>query len=701
MSRRGIGRVIVILLAGALAACGGGSVDSVPLTNSLSLAPPGPLSATARFTITVPAKTGITTKSVSPASQSMIVTLVSAGGVPYVGSPASVAANLSTSNPACSGTSQLTCTVTIPAVVGNDMFSVVTYDAAQTSTSPATPAGNALSRASLTFAVAGGNNAAPALVLNGVVDHVALALSSTTFTIGVPVTAAAPITVAVNAFDRSGNIIVGPGNYVDANGNPLTITLTDGDTSGATMLTAPPITAPSMGGTLTYTGANIASLTISAAVNGGSVAGGTSPVAFNAQRSVTRNDDTLAGTPPGTGPGASGDLRFAILNAHAGDTIVFNCANPPAACTIVLNGPLPPIGVNLTINGGSFGRVIVDGNSAYRVFWVDTGNVTLDNLQIQNANARGGAGGSSVNGGGGGAGLGGGLFVNQASAVVSLTNVYFFNDAVHGGDGGSDHVFSPAVGAGGGGLGGNGGNGVGGSTSGAGGGGLVGNGSDSQSTAGGLGGTSFIPGTGGAGGAAGSNGQPGGPGGIGGGGGGGGFGFGQDGNGMGGPGGRGGFGGGGGGGGFGGGDNVGAGGFGGVGGFGGGGGGGCGTCVEQVVLQNGGPGGGGGGLAGASITFGGNLTSAVHGGTSFQAGGGGAAAGPAIFVYQGSVVTTNSRASGSSATPGSGGIGGGSPGTSDPTPVFNFQGQVNGVTTAGPISTALSNSAPMAIQRRL
>ncbi|MGH7329579.1 MAG: hypothetical protein ACREJX_14635, partial [Polyangiaceae bacterium] len=106
-----------------------------------------------------------------------------------------------------------------------------------------------------------------------------------------------------------------------------------------------------------------------------------------------------------------------------------------ATCTITLAGPLPPIVQNQTIDGGTFGRVIIDGASTYRAFWVDSGTVTLHNLQIQNAKAQGGAGGSSYGGGGGGAGLGAGLFVNKSSATVTVANVYLLNDAVLGGAG--------------------------------------------------------------------------------------------------------------------------------------------------------------------------------------------------------------------------------------------------------------------------
>src|SRR5437868_1992864 len=134
-------------------------------------------------------------------------------------------------------------------------------------------------------------------------------------------------------------------------------------------------------------------------------------MAIGGTLTVTLNTDSNSGGAAGTGPGILGDLRFAINTSTAGDTFLFNCGSP---CLITLGGPLPAITHNLIIDGGSLGNVIIDGADLYRVFFVDTGSVTLAHLQIQNARATGGNGGPG--GGGGGLGAGAGLFVNQASA---------------------------------------------------------------------------------------------------------------------------------------------------------------------------------------------------------------------------------------------------------------------------------------------
>jgi hypothetical protein len=268
-------RILALLTLCALWSCAGGSgmqavTAPAPVATNAPLTP-----ASARFTIVVPSAPAASLSArkpafVSPSTQSIIITLLDVNGTPYTGTPASIASNLTPSNPACTGT-PLTCVVTAPAASGSDLFSVVTYDTQQTSSSPATPAGNVLSRANLTVAVTGGqaNTVTTPLSLNGAVDHVSVSLSAPSVTIGTPAT----LGVTVNALDKQNNIIVGTGSYVDANGNALTIHLTDTDTSGATILSATTFTAPSTGTTLSYEGPTISSPLISATVSGGTIGG--------------------------------------------------------------------------------------------------------------------------------------------------------------------------------------------------------------------------------------------------------------------------------------------------------------------------------------------------------------------------------------------------------------------------------------------
>ena len=422
---------------------------------------------------------------------------------------------------------------------------------------------------------------------------------------------------------------------------------------------------------------------------------------------VIHATDNAAGTPAGTGAGEPGDLRYTMLHAASGATIVFATDKMCGAssCMIQLNGPLPPVEHDVTIDGGGAERIAVDGNGRYRAFFVDTGTVSLQKLTVQNTAAVGGAGGASLfvctGGAGGGLGAGASLFVNRSTAQVNIADVTFANAVAVGGAGGASGTATNApytCGAGGGGgMAGKGGDvtsSV--ASSCGGGGGMLGDGQDASGSGagnggvgGGGGGGAAVVSVGAAGPAYGSNaaGQAGGA-----------------------NGGNGGFGGG-----AGGCDAA-------TGGFGGGG---SGVQLAADGVAIGGLAGAGGGGSGCTGGFGGvgaarsggalatlqGGTGGACGGGAFDGeagggGGGGAAAGPAIFVNLGSLTIANSRRTGVFiARGGTGGAGApsgvahgdpsgsagsaGHEGASDATPVFNNGGTVNGATTLGGIEGAL------------
>jgi uncharacterized protein with beta-barrel porin domain len=444
-----------------------------------------------------------------------------------------------------------------------------------------------------------------------------------------------------------------------------------------------------------------------------------------------------------TNDSGAGSLRAEITLANAsGGTITFSPLLD--GMTIVAgstaNGPLPAIDNDVTINGTAAGAtgITLSGGSANRVFFVQSGTVTIENLTIANGLAQGGAGGSGQNGGGGGLGAGAAIFVNTGTTTV--TNVTFSNNTATGGAGGAGSGTSFVGGGGGGGLGGNGGNGGegaggGGGYSGGGGGGggfnntLVttspGNGGTGPGGNGGNGGagpgsppnnganggagtigSSVTAGGGGSGGinAGGGGGGGGVNGGMGGGGnalqggGGGGGGAGLTGAGGGGNGGAGGVGGGGAGGvgasssgassgstGGMGGDFGGGGGNAGHGGFGGGGGG------DQTSGGGGGFGGGGGG---GGTTGGTGGTGAGSGASTAAAGGGGGAAlGGAVFVRDGATLNIGAGSfSGSQVNAGSG-SGGGTNGAAVGTDLFL---QTGVTTTLNPSGATLTFNGTIA-----
>ena len=84
-------------------------------------------------------------------------------------------------------------------------------------------------------------------------------------------------------------------------------------------------------------------------------------------------------------------LRDAIAyaNANAGTTVGFSSSL--ANATIALGAALPAINANVTIDGSGASGLTVSGANASRVFFVQSGTVTIANMTIANGSAQGGA----------------------------------------------------------------------------------------------------------------------------------------------------------------------------------------------------------------------------------------------------------------------------------------------------------------------
>ena len=123
--------------------------------------------------------------------------------------------------------------------------------------------GNLLSTGSLTQTIVANTANTVNVTFNGVVASLSIGLGAS----GTAGTSAS-IPVMVNALDADGNTIVGPGVYVNASDTPLTIALSDSDSSGATALSTTSVTQPTSGITISYTGLAIVPATISASATG-------------------------------------------------------------------------------------------------------------------------------------------------------------------------------------------------------------------------------------------------------------------------------------------------------------------------------------------------------------------------------------------------------------------------------------------------
>jgi hypothetical protein len=254
------------LAAGLLSACGGGGGGGVP--NAPASSEPAARTAAVTFTIELPAPAAASSAErkpsyVSPSTLSAVVTLTAHNGAPAAGPPYAV--NIGYRN-GCTGLAvpgalsrqaadaprapsarAATCSFSIPALVGTDTFAVALYDAAQTSATPSTLAGNVLSlgTSAPSAVVENTANVVP-ITLNGVVAFLQLTLSPLG---GVAAGTDTPLILTVSAQDADHNFIRRPGSY------SAPIVLTSDRPSFYTIVPAS-LTDPAGTATTTYPGSN-------------------------------------------------------------------------------------------------------------------------------------------------------------------------------------------------------------------------------------------------------------------------------------------------------------------------------------------------------------------------------------------------------------------------------------------------------------
>lgn len=207
--------------------------------------------------------------------------------------------------------------------------------------------------------------------------------------------------------------------------------------------------------------------------------------------------------------GSAGSLRQQIAAAASGDIITFDPTLAGGTLVLVQGNGHLTITKDVTIDGDldndGTPDIIIDGQDATRLFFLDSGDVTLQGLVLINGRSQGGdGGGTQTMSGGGGLGAGGAVFVNS-QADLRLENMTFGAGTCNGNQAIGGNSPGPYSGSG---MGGSGGGGLDGFA------GISATGHDSSGSSGGTGG-------GPNGGPGGANPNPGSAGGFGGGGGGG------------------------------------------------------------------------------------------------------------------------------------------------------------------------------------
>ena len=357
---------------------------------------------------------------ISPATLGLLVQS-NAGGA------ASVAADLSPGSPLCQTTSGgRACTVSIPVPAGSRLFTFTTYDAAPVANSFG--AAHPLGIATTTKTIVANTANTIDVTIAGIAASLSLSIAPNAVTAGTP---NASIATSLNVLDADGNIIVG--SYVDANGNPLTVTLSDPDTTGATAFTQTSFTQSTSSLALKYSGAHpVNSITFSAAAAGLNTATATltiqqgkavfdytgAPQTFTVPAEITQITISAQGAPGGQGDSAPYGSGTPVSFGAGGDgaLAIGTFTVTPGETTYVFVGGVggagaPTAGGAGGYNGGGNGGGGVGGGGGGGASDVRFNNMNLSSRMIV---AGGGGGGGTVNtgslnrqpafnGGGGGA----------------------------------------------------------------------------------------------------------------------------------------------------------------------------------------------------------------------------------------------------------------------------------------------------------
>lgn len=262
---------------------------------------------------------------ISQSTQS--ISIATNGGSPFV-------ANLTPSSPNCVPATQntpLTCTLNESEPIGTDTFVVTTYDQIGA-------AGNALSTATVQASIVAGVANTVDVTLNGIVESLGLALNPANPPLGTVVS----VGLSVNAMDADGNIIESPGSYVDVNGNPVTITLSDTD-SMYTSLSQSTVTSPAASVSVNYNGGPLTSALFAATT--GTIS------TFNSEDAIlTPSSGTSVPvvTPQTVSTNGTGDVnQFSVSEQGYGGTFSATPSDP-TICTV-----MSPDGINFTVTGAA------------------------------------------------------------------------------------------------------------------------------------------------------------------------------------------------------------------------------------------------------------------------------------------------------------------------------------------------------------
>ncbi len=362
-------RLLILAVALSLAACGGGGSAVAPSSGAGANAPTGGGSSTSALSVQInmhiPGAASASSAKrraqfVAASTQGVLVQVYAA---PYTSSSPVIgtsATNVSPGSTACGGASGArTCTINIPAPPGADAFVFSTYDQPPNTGTTTFPSGaHILASGTIPSQTI---SAATANVVNVTLGGV---LASTIITpFGYNILAGAgpkSYTLEISALDAAGNVIIGP--YLDANGNPDNIVVSEAETGGSGFTTiAVGSATPSTTATLTSS-----SDIITVSYTGGGSAGYYTTFTATAAtgQSLTDTFDPMfvSSTSAAYTGGATPTLNFTSPNQSAVFTVSENAPYGPAViypgnCNGIVSFTTPAAGPSetFTVTGSSAG----------------------------------------------------------------------------------------------------------------------------------------------------------------------------------------------------------------------------------------------------------------------------------------------------------------------------------------------------------
>jgi streptogramin lyase len=311
--RQGGACVVALLLGG----CAGRGIGSLPAANATAASAPLAL----RLVIPAP--------NPSSGARPMYVSRNTQGlGISYGAHPATfpaittpaIADDVSSGSSLCTTNSDgsRTCNIAIPAPVGSDDFQVTAWDAVPASGSFS--GANRLSGTTVTKTVTAGQANTLSFTLDGVVNSIGLFVTPSSL-VAAPSGTSSTATLSVNATDIDNNIIMGSGNYTDANGNPLTISIgqsivAPGGPVRTTLSSNVVTSAAANTVTVTYPGGSTYGTTFTATPSI-PIAGTSTTATLTVNPSVTEFSSPFMSGPQGITTGPDGNLWFVNYNGNS------------------------------------------------------------------------------------------------------------------------------------------------------------------------------------------------------------------------------------------------------------------------------------------------------------------------------------------------------------------------------------------------